>query len=222
MRRMLLTWGICLTGSWAAVSPLAAQDIIQAHGLLRRHGSTEEPQRIVVTMPAPRVEVRDRCKDADDEPRKCCLFGHKRRHEARTAAPLAAVMFAPASLPAVVVQPSVQQPTMTQQITHDFSSLRSAHEMEVHAAGLAAQMAARNAMINAENDAMQRIMERTRGKMETLSKACASSTQAGDSTDAGKATLDETLRKLDERLNRLEELVLLHQQVINNLKKEAK
>lgn len=224
MRRTAMAWGLLIAGFCAGTSALPAQDIVQAHGLLRNQASCEEPQRIVVTLPPPRVEVADRCSRPADEPRKkCCLFTrhHKSEGTYRGGA-VADVLWAPAALPTMLVSGAVQQPALTQQITHDFSGLRTALEMDVQAAGLAAHLAARNAMVNAENEAMQQIMERARGKMAALSSAMPQPSLAADKADASRVPLDTALRNLNTRLDRLEELVLLHQQAIDALKKVSK
>jgi hypothetical protein len=220
MRRSVLLWGLCLAAIRAGQAPLAAQDIQPAvHRVFQGQAACDEPQRIVVKLPPPQVEVRDRCSSSGgDAHKKCCLFQRRCAEAPRGVAPIAEVLWAPVSLPAMIVQPAVQSSlTTTQQFTYDFSALQHAHELEMRTAALAAQTAARNAMVNAENEALQHIVDRAQKKLAALAPAAASGL-AGDKSDGRQVSLETALKNLDTRLNRLEELVLLHQQALNDLK----
>ena len=219
MRRSALLWGLCLAGISAGLAPLVAQDIEPAvHRVFQGQPACDEPQRIVVKLPPPHVEVRDRCSSsAGDAQKKCCLFQRHRAEAPRGFAPIAEVLWTPVNLPAMIVQPAVQSPlAVTQQITHDFSALHQAHELEMRAAALAAHTAARNAMANVENELLQHSMDRIQKKMSALAPAAAPG--PAEKTEAKQVTLDTALKNLDTRLSRLEELVLLHQQKLNAIK----
>ncbi|GEM_PF-7057980 len=228
MCRIAIIWGLLLVGI-GCLPALCAQDIVPASHGLRGEPVCPEPQRIVVKLPPPRVELKDNCRECEPA-KKCCLFLHRHKSDSsrsdspRNFAPAGEMLWAPASLPTMVMQAPQAAPVMThtQQITHDFSSLRHAQELEIHAAGMAAHLAARNAMINAENDALQRIMERTQKRIESVCTTVAPSPPqpnvTTDKTDGKQVNLDIALKNLNTRLDRLEELVLLHQQAINALK----
>lgn len=227
MFRTALGWGLGVSVFWTAAAPLAAQEIIQTgHGIFGRGHHQDEPQRIVVKLPPPRVEVHDKC-DSCPEPRRC-LFGHRDKHDKHERhhqrAPLSEVLYAPATIPTMMMPAPAAAPAplrFTQEICHDFSALREAQEMEIRAAGLAAQLAARNAMLGAEDDAMQRILERSQGKLQSLSGALRTSAPdalRGQSAD----NLNEALAKINERLSRLEELVLQHHQILEQQRQAEK
>ena len=213
MRRSLSLLGMCLVGTCISRAP--AQDVIPAHGLSRNQASCDEPQRIVIKLPPPRVEYQDKCSDkgsqGSDSSRRCSLFGHRHRaEETRSSAVLPNVMFAPVNLPAMVVQPSVPAAaSFTHQITHDFSALQNAHELEMRAAALAAHSAAKRAMADAENELLQGSLDRVHKKMSAMASAAAASAGA-----EGKVSLDTALRNLDSRLTQLEVLVMQHQQML--------
>ncbi|MCI0643215.1 MAG: hypothetical protein L0Y70_29450 [Gemmataceae bacterium] len=218
MRRTSLIWGLVLSGSCAAANPGAAQEIIQAgHGIFSGRGHQDEPQRFVVTLPPPRVEVHDKCS-SNDQPRRC-LFGHRDKQHGeghhRQAAPLNDVLYAPATLPAMVLQapaPVAAPLTFTQQITHDFSALRQMQELEIRAAGLEAQRNAQRAMLAAEDDALAGIAERHMTRMKGALKTSA----PGALTSEGVDKLNDALQKLNDRISQLEVLVLQHQQILSN------
>jgi len=212
MRRTLAILGFCSVGICLSGAPATAQDeVIQAHCLPRHQTSGDEAQRIVVKLPPPRVEYQDKCSSGSDSSRRCCLFSHRHRAEEHpAAAALPSVLFAPVNLPAMVVQPAAPAAaTFTHQITHDFSALQHAHELEMRAAALAAHSAAKRAMVEAENELLQHSLSRVHQKMSALA-ASAAPAAAGD-----KVSLETALRNLDTRLTRLEELVLQHQQLLN-------
>ena len=145
MRRFTIIFGLMLSGTTALLAPVPAQDVIPAaHSFSRHQPACDEPQRIVVKLPPPQVEVCDRCSASDTSPaRRWCLFGHRHKEKTeshRHAAPVADVFWAPASLPAMIVQGAAPQAaaTHTQTITHDFSALRLAQDMEMQAAAMGA------------------------------------------------------------------------------------
>src|SRR5215510_13332863 len=227
MRRIRMICGLFLAGI-GCLPVLCAQDVELTSHAFRQEANCPEPQRIVVKLPPPRVEVKDDCCQDDSSRRRCLLLQRHRsdgpRSEARYGAPVEGVFWAPASLPTVVTAaPAAAVVSHTQQITHDFSSLRHAQEIEIHAAGVAAHLAARNAMINAENDALHRILERTQKRIESVCTTVDAGTPPGVVTDKGdgkQVSLDVALKNLNARLDRLEDLVLLHQKAIESLKQK--
>lgn len=230
MRHPGMFCGILLAGI-GSLRAVCAQDIELTSHFARHEPNCPEPQRIVVKLPPPRVEVKDDGNQGDSS-RKRCLLLHRHKSDTgrsdspRNLAPVSDMLWTPASLPTTVVTAAPAAPVMThtQQITHDFSSLRHAQEMEIRAAGMAAQLAARNAMISAENDALHRILERAQKRIESVCTSVAPTPpQPGVTTekaDGKQVSLDVALKNLNARLDRLEDLVLLHQKAIESLKQK--
>jgi hypothetical protein len=175
----------------------------------------EPPQRIVVQMPPPHVEVRA-APCSDESSRRCSIFGHKHREKRTHTGALGELLYAPVSLPLTVLPAPVTNPVFTQQFSHDFSTLQAAHEMELRAAALAARLAARNAMLAAEDDAMLSVMERSQKKMAALAGRVGTPRPLGEKEDG--IPLARALQQLADRITRLEELVLQHQDAIRDLR----
>jgi hypothetical protein len=220
MRRAAFAWGLLALGS--LVNAAAAQEILPA--VHRGHGGEAEPQRIVVKLPPPQVEVRDKCDDGCDrcERPRLCLFGHRRHehhHKEHGRAAVGEVLYAPASIPTMMVPAAAPAPvTFSQQITHDFSALRNAQEMELRAAGVAAALAARDAMRGAEDEAMDRILETSQTRLRAAGGALRASSPARGIGKADVDNINAALKKLDDRLASLEELVERHHEMINFLR----
>ncbi|MCI0380177.1 MAG: hypothetical protein L0215_21545 [Gemmataceae bacterium] len=200
---------------------LTAQEITPTlHHVFSGPAHCDEPQRIVIKLPPPKVEYRDKdCSDTHDGRRRFCLFGHCNKERLHHRAPLGEALYAPVNLPSMVLQAPSQTSSFTQQITHDFGALRQAQELDLRAAGLAAQLAARDAMRSAEDEWIQDMLDRSEGKLKALGGALKAS-QAGALKAADATSLNEALKQINDRLNRLEELVLQHHQAIDALRKQ--
>ncbi len=215
MRRAVML-GLVLVS--CGTGQVTAQEVTPTlHRVVSGSASCDEPQRIVIKQPPPKVEYRDKaCPDTHDGRRRFCLFGHCQKPDHSRA--LGEALYAPATLPSMVLQAPSQSLSFTQQITHDFGALRQAQELDLRAAGLAAQLAARDAMRSAEDEWIQGMLDRSEGKLRALGGALKAS-QAGALKAADVTNLNDTLKQLNDRLTRLEELVLQHHQAIDALRK---
>src|SRR5262245_61027828 len=97
--RRASSWLLAFSCLCTGEAYLGAQEVPAVHRVIQE--PCEQPQRIIVKLPPPKVEVRDKTcnQDSDtDSTRRCCLLGHCRKPGGLGGhAPLGQILYAPAS-----------------------------------------------------------------------------------------------------------------------------
>ncbi len=216
--------------SLGAANPGRSQgpEVVQTNHVVQMHQQAfmDQPHRIVVEMPAPKVEIRQTggcTTSCDDRPgHKCSLFSRKSHHNGRqnleTGALTSGALLMPLNLMApestVIRQQVISQPA-TQSFNFDLSGVRHAHEMEEKLATLAAYLNAKRAVDQVESAQIASILERMRTQFGQ--GGTTPTTGGGGRTGEGNMSLNEALEKINKRLDTLEQLVTAHHAVIKNL-----
>jgi hypothetical protein len=211
-------WGIlcavCLTFPSSVVFAQESSSkptIVQAGHFFHKDETGQcQEVKVIVEMSQPEVVVRPGATTSASEPReRCCLF--RRFHRAERAT-VGSFIFTPAALP--LNQGAAPSPSTQGAANVDLAGLRNLHDMQERLATLDAQQAAQEAVRQQTQGALNRLTQSLQsfGSRQGLSGASG----AGDS-GAGTGTVTDQLKMLDKRLTKLEELVLLHQDVLRTL-----
>jgi hypothetical protein len=211
-------WGIvcavCLTFPFARALAQETSNkptVVQAGHFFHKDETGQcQEVKVVVELSQPEVVVRPGSTTSTSEPReRCCLFRRFHRGERAT---VGSFIFTPAVLP--LNQGAAPSPSTQGAANVDLAGLRNLHEMQERLATLDAQQAAQEAVRQQTQGALNRLTQSLQsfGSRQGLSGASGTGVSG-----AGTDTVTNQLKILDKRLTKLEELVLLHQEVLRNL-----
>jgi hypothetical protein len=185
-----------------AQGPQGNPTIIQAGHFFHKDETGQcQEVKVVLELSQPEVVVRPTSTSATtSEPRERCGLFRRFHHGER--ATVGSFIFTPASLP---LNQSAGATQTSQGASIDLSALRSVQEAE-------AQFAAQNARLRAQES----LNQQAQGALNRLMQGFGSSAGQAGAGAGGTApgTVSAQLETLDNRLKKLEELVLSHQRTI--------